>query len=251
MYKLTAVMNDGGEQVEVELADQGDVERIVAQVRNPDDAEIVRIDSDVDGLAEWLTRVTEGADIWLLAEYADTFDHIYGPRLATDPDFVNAVELVLEHQEEVGDVENALMMLDSLDYGSECIYDVLDVLGFPYGLDALESGDFVYCDGVVDDEDLGEYLINQGGEGVANVSSLTSYLDLHDLGQRLIDDNDYDEQEVIEDHGTIEQFAEYMVDEGLVGQDVLDDYFDYEMYGKDCYSDFTGGYGTYGFVYVP
>ena len=250
MYKLTVMMDDDGEQVEVNLADQH-YDEIVKQVKNPDDAEIVRIDSDVPGLAEWLTKETAGADIYLLAEMVDEFDGIYGAYLATDSDFIEAINQVLEHWEEC-DVEQALAVLHDArsDYGSEEVVDVLNVLGVEYGLDALERGNFVYCRGIVDDEDLGEYLIDQSEEGVAGVEFLTSYLDLRDLGQRLIDDNDYDEQEVIEDHGTLEQFAEYMVDEGFVNQDVLSDYFDYEMYGKDCYSDFTGGYGDYGFVYT-
>lgn len=176
-------------------------------------------------------------DGWMSIDDAIEFCKKY----AEDEPFINDVD---NCPIEVSEYDNAPTMLENLkkienfDGDKECLDAALEAEYPNYDLEDLikkvEDGDVIFYPGVTNDDDLGHANVDMCGGISAAVPKdrLRSYIDEESLndtfeaegGERLDDD-------------TLDEYINNMIDSG--SEDFLDNYFDYEAWGRDLAYDYS------------
>lgn len=103
-------------------------------------------------------------------------------------------------------------------------------------IEVLESGDYMWFEGVSDDEGLGEAWVDM--VGFEGVTSPENYIDR----QKVIDmiESSYSEEE-LEECGGAEEEADVMIDSYIEAgnKEFFEEYFSYEALGRDLSFEFT------------
>lgn len=231
---LTVAFAAGDQVVAVDFASDGKPDYDMVDLID-EDFEVTDVDSNVKDIGEYIyLQCSAYEEVQEIADQLRLID--------ADIDLVNAcidafgVEDALEYE------------MDNVLYEDrDMVEDVIEVFGAKTGLRKLVDGDLEYLPGITDDEDLGRWEVEN--YGFPSVDSVIQFLDLEQYGDDLRQDFDDDEAERIErEYGDFASYAQQVVEDGGLGND-YDPYFDYEMYGHDAYSDYSGGYGANGFVY--
>ncbi len=224
--------NAGDETITVDMAD-GDVDDATMEAVD-EDFEIASVDSNIADVEDYMNTT------------CTCFDDV--------KDVADQLGALLADVEMINDCVTAFGLEDALEWAvddvmnedQDMVSDAVDVFGVERGLQLVVNQEVKYLDGITGDESLGAFTVEQLGFP----NDVLPYLDLESLAEDLQQDMDEDERERVEaEYGDIVAYATRYVEDGGLGDD-YDPYFDYGAYGHDVYCDYSGGYGSNGFVYT-
>lgn len=222
----------GDETITVDMAD-GEPDDATIEVID-EDFEITSVDSNIADVEEYMNATCTSFD-----EVKDVADQLGA--LMADVEMVNNCVTAFG-------LEDALEWAvdDVMNEDQDMVEDAMEVFGVERGLQLVVNKEVKYMEGITDDEGLGAFTVEQFGFP----HDVLPYLDLASLAEDLQQDMDEDECERVEaEYGDMITYAQrYVEDDGL--GDNYDPYFDYDAYGHDVYGDYSGGYGSNGFVYT-
>ena len=216
------------------------------------------------------------SDGWMTIDEAREFAEKY----SEDEPFINDLDNIPFDLgiNEYSNVESSLDMIEKFSNLNEYEQEVLEAImeassdDIEEALDILDSGDYLYLEGVSTEYELGEAYVDMVGSIKDTVGDdITSYIDEDQmkrdyedgareiLRERVYDDSDYDQEiadandcevgdvtddmrdEYIEDN--LDDFTQVMVDDdinlAIEGDLDLSDYFDYEAFGRELSFDGT------------
>ena len=223
---------------------------------------------------------------WMTIDEAREFAEKY----SEDEPFINDLDNIPFDLgiNEYSNVESSLDMIEKVCNLSEDEQEVLEAImeassdDIEEALDILDSGDYLYLEGVSDEYELGQEYVDMVGGSVKDAvgDDITSYIDEDQmkrdyewdareiLRQRVYDDNEYDQEisdandceivdvtddmrdEYIEDN--LDDFIQEMVNDDInlaeAGDLDLSDYFDYEAFGREL--SFDGTFTKNGWIAV-
>ena len=138
--------------------------------------------------------------------------------------------------------QNVINILNEIDNFSDDEFDALEMAIDDQGpwyfedtVDIINRGDYIYFPGVSTDEELGKAYIDMIGsvEDAIDKSRLTFYIDIDEVADTFQRDAELsgDEESEDWDHDTWYDIAAEMVENNP--EEYVDDYFDYDAYGRD------------------
>ena len=120
--------------------------------------------------------------------------------------------------------------------------------------DIIENGSNAFQDcylipGISDYDDLGRHEVEENYENITEIRNYDDYIDITDYAKDIADDWVYEEDEEEYDLSFFEEMVENDLQQGLLTEDELENYFDFEAFGRNIDMENSGGFTEYGYLF--